>query len=96
MPSNQAENMSAQETDDGVVNLSSEYYPILSLRSLLYKVMYQLLCPIYDPSMKHTGHKSGQKKGGLLIRRWIKKSRKYYVFNQGLQNKRFLFKLNSS
>ena len=36
MPSNQAENMSAQETDDGVVNLSSEYYPILSLRSLLY------------------------------------------------------------
>ena len=89
--------MSAQETDDGVVNLSSEYYPILSLRSLLYKVMYQLLCLIYDPSMKHTGHKSGQKKGGLLIRRWIKKTiGKYYVFNQGLQNKRFLFKLSSS
>ena len=33
MPSKQAGNMSALETDHGVVNLSSEYYSVLILTS---------------------------------------------------------------
>ena len=66
MPSKQAGNMSALETDNGVVNLSSEYYSVIPIDFEVSTVGYRstFFCPIYGPSAKHTGHKSWKNKQG--------------------------------
>ena len=69
MPSKQAGTMSSLETDNGVVNLSSEYHSVILTSLIDFEVSTvgyrsSFFCPIYGPSAKHTGHKPWKNKQG--------------------------------